>query len=353
MKLSGPVRQLLLGRRVLMAAILVVLSEHGRRAMAAYRVPGEGFALAAGAGLGLLVLGVLLVVARAVTATPSRELRPLAAHADSYVLLVVINLIIISFFSPVFMAAAETPLPNPVIQHVLATAGALSARALRLVFVMGAGILAFVAVLVVLERTLGRLALFRAAGRLLDRLTATLLLLMFLAGVALTYNGMFDGSAPQVRRAEIVAFGGFQLPFPLGQFAWADVRDRPSGGRVERIVLAPGHDGISLQTARPGQPIVITTGSGWLGVPWVRTIAVDHDEHAQRVLAILPTAAAMRKAVIATLRREQRWPELVAQARAHLRAYPHDRDYVLALAGELQAHGRTAESAALARLVRP
>ncbi|HET9491310.1 MAG TPA: hypothetical protein VFR64_16340 [Methylomirabilota bacterium] len=343
----------LLGRRVLMAVILVVLSEHGRRAMTAYRLPGEWFALAAAAGLGLLVLGVLLVVERVVTATPSRELRPLAAHADTYVLLLVINMIIISFLSPVFLTAAETPLPSPVVQHALATAGALSARALRLVFLMGAGVLAFVALLVVLERTLGRLALFRAAGRLLDRLTATLLLLLFLAGVALTYNGMFDASAPQVRRAEIVAFGGTQLPFPLGQFAWAEVRDRQSRGPAERIVLAPGRDGLSLETTHPGQPILITMGTGWLGMPWVRTITVDHEEHARQVLAALPTAAALRKTVIATLRRERRWQELLAHARAHLQEYPRDRDYVLALASELQAHGQTAESAALARLARP
>jgi hypothetical protein len=336
-----------------MAVILVALSEHGRRAMAAYRLPGEWFTLAAGAGLGLLVLGVLLVVERVVTTTPSRELRPLAAHADTYVLLLVVNLIIISFFSPVFLTAAETPLPNPVVQHALATAGALSARALRLVFLLGTGMLAFVALLVVLERTLGRLALFRAAGRLLDRLTAALLLLLFLTGVALTYNGMFDGSAPVVRRAEIVALGGTQLPFPLGRFAWVDVRDRQPEGRTERIVLASGHDGIWLERTRPGQPVLISMGAGWFGLPWIRTITVDHEEQARQVLAALPTAAAMRKTVIATLRREQRWQELLAQARAHLREYPLDREYILALARELQAHGRTVESTALTRLVRP
>ncbi|MGH7313250.1 MAG: hypothetical protein ACREJV_08760 [Candidatus Rokuibacteriota bacterium] len=352
MRVSGSLRRIL-GLRVLMAIVLVGLSEHARRAMAAYRLPGEGFTLAAGAALVLLALGVLLVVERVVTATPSRGLRPLAAHADTYVLLLVINLIIVSFLSPVFQTVAETPLPNPVAQRALATVGALSARALRLVFVVGAATLAFVALLVVLERTLGRVALFRAGGRMLDRLAAALLVLVFAAGMALTYNGMFDRAAPQQRRAEIVALGGMQLPFPLGQFAWADVRDRQPRGRTERIVLAPGRDEISLTATRPGQPVLVSMGRGWFGIPWVRTITVDHGEHARRVLAALPTAAAMRKAIITTLWRERRWQEVLAQAEAHLREYPHDREYVLALARELQVHGQTAESTALTRVVRP
>jgi len=351
-RLLGSLRRIL-GLRVLMAVVLVGLTEYARRAMAAYRLPGEWFTLAAGAALVLLALAVLLVVERVVTATPSRGLRPLAAHADTYVLLLVINLIILSFLSPVFQTAAETPLPNPVVQRALATVGALSARALRLVFVVGATTLAFVVLLVVLERTLGRFTLFRAGGRMLDRLAATLLVLVFVAGSALTYNGMFDRSAPRQRRAEIVALSGMELPFPLGQFAWADVRDRQPPGRTERIVLAPGRDEISLTGTRPGQPVLVNMGSGWFGVPWVRTITVDHGEHAQRVLAALPTAAAMRKAMIATLWRERRWQELRAQAEAHLREYPHDRDYILALARELHVHGQTADSTALSRLVRP
>ena len=124
-------------------------------------------------------------------------------------------------------------------------------------------------------------------------------------------------------------------------------------GRIERLVLSPGRDEISLASARPGQAVVISMRHGWFGVPWVATIAVDHAEHAQRVLSTLPTAAAMRKAMIATLSRQRRWQELRAQAEAHLREYPNDRDYILALARELQAQGQTAEGTALARQVRP
>ena len=352
MTVSGWLRRIL-RLRVLMAVLLVGLTEYARRAMATYRLPGEWFTLAAAAALALLVLAGLLVVERLVTATPSRGLRPLAGHADTYVLLLVINLIILSFFSPVFQTAAETPLPNPVVQRALATVGALSAAALRLVFVVGAATLAFVVLLVVLERTLGHFSLFRAGGRLLDRLAATLLVIAFLAGMALTYNGIFDRSAAVQRRAEIVALGGMELPFRLGEFGWADVRDRQPPGRTERIVLSPGRDEISLSAARPGQPVIISMHSGWFGVPWVHAITVDHGEHAQRVLITLPTAAGMRKAMIATLWRERRWRELRAQAEAHLREYPHDRDYILTLARELQAHGQTADSTALGRLVRP
>ena len=212
------------------AIVLVGLTEAARRASATYRLPGEWFVLASGAALLLIVLAILLVVARVVTATPSRSLRPLAAHADTYALLLVINLIIVSFLSPVFQAAAETPLPNPVVQRVLATVGALSARALRLVFVAGAATLGFVVLLVVLERTLGRLALCRAGGRMLDRLAATVLVLAFMGGLALTYNGILDASAPVPRRAEVVAVGGTELPFRLGYFGWADLRDRRAAG---------------------------------------------------------------------------------------------------------------------------
>jgi hypothetical protein len=351
MSLAQLVRRFL-GWRVLTAIALVGLTEWARRAIATYRLPGEWFVLASAAVLALIVVGILLVVARAVTATPSRTLRPLSAHADTYIVLLVINLIIVSFLSPVFQAAAETPLPNPVVQRALATVGALSARALRLVFVAGAATLGFVVLLVLLERTLGRLALFRAGGRMLDRLTAVLLVVAFLGGLALTYNGMFDSSAPQRRRAEVVTVGGTELPYRLGYFGWADLRDRESPGRTERIVLSPGRDEVSLASALPGQAVVVTMQRGWFGVPWVSTITVDHSEHAQRVLSVLPAAAGMRKAMIASLARDRRWKEVRVQAEAHLREYPHDRDYILALAKELQANGQSTESAALARQVR-
>jgi hypothetical protein len=343
----------LLAHRVLMAIVLVGLTEYSRRALAAYRLPGEWFVMAAAATLVMLGIAVLLVVERLVTATPSRGLRPLAAHADTYILLVVVNLILVSLLSPVFQAAAEAPLANPVLQRALATAGALSARILRLVFVIGAATLAFVVVLVVLERTLGRLALLRAGGQLLDGLTAMLLVLGFVAGLVLTYNAIFDRSAPRRRRVEIVALGGLELPFRLGQFAWADLRDRQPPRRTERIVLSPGRDTISLADARPGQPAIVEMRGGWFGLPWVSAVTVDHGQHVQRVLATLPAAAALRKVMIASLQREGRWQELRAQAEAHLREYPHDRDYILTLARDLQAHGQTADGEALARLVRP
>lgn len=352
MSVVGWLRRIL-GRRVLMAVLLVGLTEYARRVMATYRLPGEWFTLACAAALALLVVAGLLVVERLVTATPSRGLRPLAGRADTYLLLLVINLIIVSFFSPVFQAAGETPLPNPVVQRALATVGALSAAALRLVFLVGAAILAFVVLLVVLERTLGRLALFRAGGRLLDGLAAALLVVTFLAGMALTYNGVFDRSPVVERRAEIVAVGGVELPFRLGELGWADVRDRQAPGRVERIVLSPGRDEISLAATRPGQPVLVSTQSGWLGQRWVRAITIDHAEYARQVLSTLPSAAGMRKAMIVALWREGRWPELRAQAEAHLREYPHDRDYILTLARELKAHGQTADGTALGRLVRP
>jgi len=352
MSLSDLVRRVL-GLRVLMAIVLVGLTETARRAAAAYRLPGEWFVLASAAALLLIVAAILLVVARVVTVTPSRSLRPVAAHADTYALLLVINLIIVSFLSPIFQAAAEAPLPNPVVQHALATVGALSARALRLVFVAGAATLGFVVLLIVLERSLGGLAFCRAAGRMLDRLTVAVLVLAFLGGLALTYNGLLDGSAPVPRRAEVVAVGGTELPFRLGYFGWADLRDRGSSGWAERIVLSPGRDEVALASARPGQAVTVSMRRGWFGVPWVAAITVDHAEHARRVLSVLPTAASMRKAMISTLSQQRRWQELRAQAEAHLREYPQDRDYVLAVARELQAQGQTAEGSALARLVRP
>jgi hypothetical protein len=51
--------------------------------------------------------------------------------------------------------------------------------------------------------------------------------------------------------------------------------------------------------------------------------------------------------LIASLRREGRWQELRDQAEAHLREYPGDRDYILALVRELQVYGQTADGAAL------
>ncbi|MGH7325213.1 MAG: hypothetical protein ACREJ9_11280 [Candidatus Rokuibacteriota bacterium] len=340
-----------LSLRVMIAVVLMGLVGYYMCILRVYRLPGGWFVLAVAAGFALFALSLLVVVERIALARPPAALQPVAAHAEPLIFLLVVNLLILSLLLPVIQGIAAVPLPDSVFRRVVGVAAAVSGRGLSIVFALAALALAWVILLRLLQATVGRWTLFRWMGRALDRLAVALLVLYCLAGVALASNSALDTSPPVPRRAEIVAVASVELPLRLGQFAWADLRDLEPPHRTERLVLLRGQDDVGPHRTAPGQPVRLAMRAGRFGVPWVQAVSVDHQRQAERVLAAVPAAAGVRKALIAELLRERRWREIRPHVEAHLREYPHDREYALKLARALETAGHAADATAITRLV--
>lgn len=337
-------------RPLLFAIGLAVLVGYFVCGLMTHRLPGWWFVQALGAGLGLFALAVLRAAWCAATLQLPRSLRDVGHHADRFVLLLVVNLIVVSALSPFLRIAAGGP--GYSISHgVMVAAGALSADVLLIVFVAGVVVLGWVLLLMLLRGTIGRAGFIRALGRGVDWLTVAVLVLFCAASLAVMVNGALSAPRSDYVRAEVAAVDGVELPFGLGQVAWAELRGYPTRGLTERILLVRERDEIWPQSATPGVPVVVHTGAGVFGVKWVQAVKVDQEAITLRALAAVPTAAAFRKWAIGVLRAERRWAELRAQAEAHLRVYPNDRAYLLTLAGDLERAGQPAEAAALRAVV--
>jgi hypothetical protein len=341
------------GRHLLAAVLLVVLVYYFLCGISTHRLPGWWFVLGIIAGLVLCALTVLRVAGRAVTLKLPASLRPVALHADRFVLLLVVNLIMVSVLSPVLRIFAAVPGFNPVSHGVLVAASALTGRVLLFIFVFGVSILGWILLLHVFGGAIGRWRLVRATGRALDRLAVGLAVGVCATGLALIANGALDTSPPVSVRAEVADVTGVELPLGLFHLAWVELRDYPARGLKERILLIPQRDAIWPQRSVPGLPVTIETGGGFLGLRWVRAIRIDDDLVRLRILDAVPTATTFRKWHIQNLWRERNWTVMMEHARAHARAYPDDREYMLTLVQALEAAGQTAHAAALGKAVQP
>lgn len=347
-ELIGPI----VTARVLRAAVLSALTFYFTGALCTYRLPGHHFVLAAALGLALSAVSVLIVVGRVFTARLAPSVRPLAGHAENFIFLLVVNLIIVSFLAPVFRVMGQAPMGNPLVQRMFAVAGELSGQVLLAVFAAGGAVLAWVLLLRVGDRVLrGRPA--RSVARGLDHAALAALVLYGLAVGALAANSVFDTSPPVDHRSEVVAVSGVAGPFGLGRIAWADVRSWTAPAQVERVLLIAGRDGLWRERALPGLPVRVQVRAGFLGWPWVVAVVRDQARQVEQVLEAVPTAAALRKWLIPTLADQRRWSELRIHAEAHLRAYSHDREYVLLVARRLRAAGQAGEAGVLERMVQP
>lgn len=334
--------------RPLVAAIgLAVLVGYFVCGLMAHRLPGWWFVLALGAGLALFGLAVLRASWCAATLQLPASLRGVGLHADRFVLLLVVNLIIVSAFSPMLRLAASAQGSYSLSHGVMATAGALSADVLLIVFVAGVVVLAWVLLLLLLRATVGRWAPIRALGRGVDWLVVGVLVLFCAASLAVMVNGALSTPRSVHVQAEVGAITGVELPLGLGQVAWVELRGYPAPGLTEQVLLVRQRDEIWPQSATPGLPVAVDTVTGLFGVRWVRAIRVDHTAITLRTLTAVPTATAFRKWIIGTLWNDRKWAELRAHAEAHLRAYPNDHEYVLTLVRKLEGAGQTAEAAAL------
>ncbi|HEV8641800.1 MAG TPA: hypothetical protein VGV13_11935 [Methylomirabilota bacterium] len=338
--------------RVLTAAVLSALTFYFTCILFTYRLPGPRFLLAVALGLALSAVSVLVVVGRVFTATLPSFVRPLAGHAENFIFLLVVNLIIVSLLAPIFRMIALTPMRNPVVQRVFGVAGELSGHVLLALFAAGVAVLAWVLVLRVGDRVF-RWGPARGLARALDRVAVTMLVLYCVAVGALAANSVLDTSPAVEHRSEIVAVSGVTGPFGLGQISWADVRSWTEPGQVERVLLIAQRDQPRRERALPGLPVRVEVRAGFLGFPWVVTVARDQARQTEQVLEAVPTAAGLRKWLISTLAEQQRWKELRVHAEAHLRAYPSDREWVLLIAKGLRQHGQPNEAAALEQAVQP
>jgi hypothetical protein len=350
MRLSGLVRPLVTAR-VLRAAVLSALTFYFTCALFAYRLSGERFLLAVALGLALSALSVLVVVGRVFTARLPAFVQPLAGHAENFIFLVVVNLIILSFFAPVFRTIALAPMGNPVAQRVFAAAGGLSGHVLIALFAAGSALLVWVLILRVGDRVV-RWGPARGLARALDHVALAVLVLYCLAVGALAANSVLDTSPAVEHRSEIVGLAGVAGPFGLGRIAWADVRSWTAPGQVERVLLA-GRDELRREHGLPGLPVRVRVRGGFLGLPWVVMVGWDHARQIEQALQAVPTAAALRKWLIPTLADQRRWSELRLHVEAHVRAYPNDREYVGLIAQRLRAAGQADQAEALERMAQP
>jgi len=336
--------------RVLTAAVLSALTIYFTCALFTYRLPGHRFVLAVALGLALSAVSVLVVVGRVFTATLPSFVRPLAGHAENFIFLLVVNLIIVSFLAPVFRVIALTPMRSPVVQRVFGVAGGLSGHVLLALFAAGVAVLAWVLVLRVGDRVV-RWGPARGLAHGLDRVAVTVLVLYCLAVGALAANSVLDTSPAVEHGSEIVTVSGVSSPFGLGQISWADVRSWTVPGQIERVLLIAQRDQLRRERALPGLPVRVQMHAGFLGLPWITIVSRDEARQLEQVLEAVPTAAGLRKWLISTLADQQRWRELRVHAEAHLRAYPSDQEWVLLIAKGLREHGQPDEAAALERAV--
>jgi hypothetical protein len=198
-----------------------------------------------------------------------------------------------------------------------------------------------------LRGTIGRLALFRGLGRVLNGLVVAALILFCLGSLPVTINGSLSAPPLHHTQAEVVSISGVGAPFGLGQVAWAELRGYPSPGLTEWVLLVSWRDEIWPQAATPGLPVLVDTVGGGFGVRWIQAIKIDHFALSLRTLAAAPTATSFRKWVMNVLRKDRKWAELRAHAEAHHRASPTDRDYLLAILRDLDNAGQAKEAAAL------
>jgi hypothetical protein len=335
----------------LVAAILSALVGAFALTAGGGRLSGSWFVIAALGGIVLFLLSALRLARRVMAAPLPGPLRPLAPHAENFMLLIAINLVILSPLTPLFdlvargMAAGSR---ESATRYVLGALGRLTGPVLVTVFGIGALVVAWILVLRVLEPLLRGRGGQRMAGAL-DRAIVGGSLVFCAGAIVLAYNSGLDAGAPSMRRADLISVSGVRVPFLAGGFGWADVRYLEPSQRTERILLLPD-DEIWPQRAAPGLPLHLLMRPGLLGIPWVQRVAVDRERDLQRALVEVPTAAALRKSLINSLSMQRRWAEVRAETEAHARVCPEDGAFVREVAALLRQNGQGAHADALDRL---
>jgi hypothetical protein len=347
-----------LGRRmfglpIVAAALLTALAGWFAISSGVGRLPGQWFVVLATGSLFLFAASVLRLVQRVLSTSPPAPLRPLVPHAESFIFLVAINLVILSPLAPLFSGIGHgmaTTIRTSMIKQAFGALGELTGPVQVALFGAGAVVVAWVLILRLLD-PLRRLPGVRRLAVTLDRLVVAAIIVFCTGGALLSYNATLDSGAATPRQADLVAVSGLGVPFTGLVLGWADVRYLDGPGAVERILLMP-KDEVWIERGAPGLPVRLHMRPGLFGFRWIENVTVDRERELQRTLAAVPTAAALRKPWIEWLVNQRRWNDVRAEAEKHLRACPEDRQFVLGVASRLRAQGQIDHAGALEAMVR-
>jgi hypothetical protein len=346
----------LLRLRLLCMAALCTLAGSLTLMVRDYRLPGREPSLLPFVGAVMCGLALLLLVHRLATVEPGTALAAVVGHADNFVALIALNLMILNFIAPAFDVLALVETRNPLVPRVLGAMQNLTGHLLVGVFVVAAGALTCLVVIrffdrVVFENLPGR-RVFHGLGRVA---LAAVVAYCVVAGV-IAYDGAFDTSPPVEHSTDVIHVHQVKDKVGLVSVWLLDVRSWRTPGGIERVVVRSGRDRLRPELLTPGQPVQVVTRSGLLGIPWVDTIVYDSDRNdraqARALLELLPTAAYPRKWVMYGFVLQKRWDAIVPHALEYARYYPADRDYLEAVAETLRAHGRPEDAAVFERLLR-
>ncbi|HSF06495.1 MAG TPA: hypothetical protein VLG10_11955 [Methylomirabilota bacterium] len=219
-------------------------------------------------------------------------------------------------------------------------------RAIRTLLVFGALAIAYLTVVSGVAR-LAAPALAAGAGRALRGVEYALVVVIGvfgLYGLVCYVNGALDRSAPVEVRTQVLQIGRAEAELHGAlPYAWTDFWSWRPDGRADRILLSAAE----RAALWPGQGVIMEVRSGALGIPWVVRVRRDEEWQHRRVLAIAPTAAGARKALIDLYVTQRRWPEAAAAALEYQRHYPKDFEYLRGVAGTLMFVGQDAAAVTL------
>jgi hypothetical protein len=339
------------GRLVAVAAVLCAIAGVAAFGVTHVRVAGP-LAFAPLAAVAIWWLGVTLLTSRLWDLAPADRQPQVVRHLTRIVALIVGNLILFDVILYVVLLAARTLATfesTGIISAILLTLAAqerfVAASIYRfLVFValLGATLL----VVRGLARVARRFGIETVAARVGVGTVLTLVVVECWYTLALHAAGLLP-LPTVVHHTTIAEVGSVRLPMRLATMTIVGLRSWRATGGVVPVVLR-GTDELASARITVGQPVVVSTRSlGFAGISLVQHVGLDGEAGVPALVAAMPSAEWPRKWLIASLVREARWSDVVAQLREYRRYYPRDDEVVRRVLYSLRSGGQ----AALARAV--
>jgi hypothetical protein len=312
-----------------------------------FRVVGTLHALGVIGGTVLMAVWAAICVQRVMTSSPPAWLRRLLQDGELIVGFLVLNLILLNVFSPFLMLLSQLWLPGSVLPLLVGVAGRLSGRVLFVTFVVATGALLWLSLVRLGRRVVPESPALRTAQRAFSAAAIAAVAVYGIYSTVLSFNGSLDSPGAVAHKRELVAVTTVHAPLNV-PVSWIDVRS--ADGRLERITLLPGKDGVWAGYVDPGQPVVVRVRPGFFGIPWIEQVSVDQERRMEQLVEAAPSAAVPRRALIGMRLHQGRWAEAVEHTRAHLRYYPREKAFAATVAATLRASGQTAAALEVERL---